>query len=111
MMPTSRMASISSEVATGRRMKGRDGLMGGSSSMPHVRDERISAAALAAAAFARRLVCAGRSLAGRCRLSRASGAGIDEFHLRAVAQLVGAVDHDEVPRFESALHFGVLTLS
>src|SRR5438445_12270859 len=110
MMPASRMASIKSEVATGRRMNGRDGLMRGSSSMRRARRGRSSAPAFAAATFARRLVCCGRALAGRCRLSRAPRARIDELHLRTVAQLVGAIDHDEVPRLDSALHFGVLAL-
>src|SRR5213076_1266473 len=113
MMPASRMASIKSEVATGRRMNGRDGLMRGSSSKGHARRGMSSAPALAAAALiARRLVCGGRPfpLLWRCRLSRAPGVRIDEFHLRAVAQLVGTIDHDEIPRLDSALHFGVLTL-
>src|SRR6266545_4800081 len=110
MMPASRIASIKSDVATGRRMNGRDGLIAGSSSVRHARAAWNSAAALPAAAFARRLVRAGRSLAGRCRLSRTPGGGIDKLHLRTVAQLVGAVDHDEISRLESALHFGVLAL-
>src|SRR5437867_6572919 len=110
MMPASRMASIRSEVATGRRMNGRDGLMRGSSSMRRARCGRSSAPALAAAAFARRLVCGGRALAGRCCLSRTTRGGIDELHLRPVAQLVGAIDHDEISRLHPALHFGVLAL-
>ena len=48
-MPASRMASINSEVATGRRMNGRDGLIAGSSSMGHARHGRNLAAAFATA--------------------------------------------------------------
>ncbi len=38
------------------------------------------------------------------------GIGIDELHLRAVAQLVRAVDHHLVPRLQPALHLGGLAL-
>src|SRR2546422_5432471 len=113
MMPASRMASIRSEVATGRRMNGRDGVMRGSSSMRRAGRGGSSAPALAAAALiARRLVCGGRPLPllWRCRLSRTPRGGIDELYLRAVAQLIGAIDHDEVPGLDPALHFGVLAL-
>src|SRR5438067_7231690 len=113
MMPASRMASIRREVATGRRMNGRDGLMRGSSSMRRARRGRSSAPALAAAALiARRLVCGGRPLPllWRCRLSRTPRVRVDELHLRTVAQLVGAIDHDEISGLDPALHFGVLAL-
>src|SRR2546426_12004116 len=111
MMPASRMASIRSEVATGRRMNGRDGLMRGSSSMRRARRGRSSAPALAAAALiARRLVCGGRPLPPlwRCRLSRTPRGGVDEVYLRGVAQLFSAIEHAEGRGLDPPLHFRVL---
>src|SRR5579864_4247940 len=98
MMPASRIASISSEVATGRRMNGRDGLIAGSSLLGHAQGARNSGAALGAAPrIGRAFVGAGRFAGRRC-LSRSLGAAIQQDDFRAVAQLVGAVDNDLVSR-------------
>src|SRR6185312_13404003 len=109
MTPASRIASISSDVATGRRMNGRDGFIEALWSSVRRRAGGASAAALAAPALAvAPLACARRVLARRRRLLRRPCGGVDQFHARAVAELVGAVDHDQVARRKAFAHLGRL---
>src|SRR4029079_2502969 len=93
MTPASRIASISSDVATGRRMNGRDGFIEALWSSVR-RAGGASAAALAAPALAvAPLACARRVLARRRRLLRRPCGGVDQFHARALAGAVRAVAH------------------
>src|SRR5262245_963683 len=93
-MPASSIATIRSVVATGRRMKSRDGFI----------------ANLRRRALARRPIAARSArwalLRGRDRLALAG----DDFDLGAFAQLVGAVDHDLHARLQAAGHDRNLTL-
>src|SRR4051794_30569234 len=105
-MPTSMIAAISSEVATGRRMKMRDGLtvFWFSGSL------RAAPAALAVGALLR--ICRGSRLRGRWRLRsggrlfsggrlRLSGpTTLHQPHLGAVLQPIGAGGDDPLPRLE-----------
>src|SRR4051794_19212371 len=116
-MPTSMIAVISSAVATGRRMKTRDGFTPGSASRRSSRrgaaDGSLAAPpAIAARAFGLRMF--GLRVFGHRRgttLSVAppraalfgsgpfgSAAGSRDPHLGAVAQPVGAIDNDDLPR-------------
>src|SRR4051794_23383067 len=105
-MPTSMIAAISSEVATGRRMKMRDGLTVswcfGSLC--------VAPTALAVGALLR--ICRRSRLRGRrrlrsgCRLFsrgrlRLSGpTALHQPHLGAVLQPIGAIGDDSLPRLE-----------
>src|SRR5512141_1169353 len=83
-MPDSRMATISSEVATGRSMNSRDGFI--RQTPPAPSPARLLALfAIAAAFFARRI-------AAFARRGRIPGRQLD---LRAFAQTVHAVDYDQ----------------
>src|ERR1700679_1202418 len=126
-MPTSMIAIISSDVATGRSMKGADGFMarGG------LRPAASAAAAVmeltamrlepGVALFGRHLLERGalvggqmrkhaletrgaRIAAGGCSAGarrRDLGGGIGDRDLRAVAQPVRAVDHQRIARFQA----------
>src|SRR5258706_3568386 len=110
MTPASRMASISSEVATGRRIKGRDGLIALAKTIVDTGLARESAAVLGTAVLSLstwRLVRFLYPLLRTRRLRRAS-VGIDQLYLRAFAQLVRTVDHHQVSRLDAALHLGGL---
>src|SRR5437764_15423382 len=105
-MPTSMIAAISSEVATGRRMKMRDGLtvFWCSGSLC------VAPAALAVGALLRicrrSRVCGRRRLRSGCRLFsrgrlRLSGpTTLYQPHLGAVLQPIGAIGDDPLPRLE-----------
>src|SRR5277367_3118333 len=114
------IATMKSEVATGRRMKGRDGLMRGGPQRPKRRAASLAVPAPPLAGFGRRAVRLTGDLTGGWRCSRGcrlpggrgrrltaprrrlavSGGGCArvaaELHRGAVAQLVRAVDHDLV---------------
>src|ERR1700682_4922341 len=113
MTRASKMASISSEVATGRRIKGRDGFIAryGSpgSDGCRARHARESTAALGTASLS---VFAARQLVGPrrpfLRIRRLTGVGVDHFYFRAFAQFVRAVDHHQVSRLDTALYLGGL---
>src|SRR5438874_9438019 len=100
-MPTSRIAAISSVVATGRRMKGRDGFMkaaaGDGSRRRRVRGGRSALAPLATIARLARSG-AGRRLGGPrlggARQGSTRQGSARQGDLGALLQLVGAVDHD-----------------
>src|SRR6185437_14854478 len=94
-MPTSMIAAISSEVATGRRMNGRDGLMG----RPCPDDPRPrSPAAPALLPFALALPAPLAGLARR--LTGGLGAAFGDLHLGAFLEPVGAVGDDDLTRIE-----------
>src|SRR5437016_11905065 len=105
-MPTSMIAAISSEVATGRRMKMRDGLTASwcSGSL------RVAPAALAVGTLLRicrrSRLCGRRRLRSGCRLfsrGRLRLCGpttLHQPHLGAVLQPIGAVGDDPLPRLE-----------
>src|SRR5437868_4865487 len=105
-MPTSMIATINSEVPTGRSMKIRDGFM----SRPVlliglVRLGRTSAAATATAAT--RAIGAGWGAGRRRRRDRragrsGSGAGRGPANLGAFAQTISAVDHHLVADLQAA---------
>src|SRR4051794_8374107 len=95
-MPASRMAAISSVVATGRRMNSRDGFIAAPDSSSGVAGAAAGGRRLVAMpALAVRRLAAGTVLAGGAvlpgRRRRLLGPG--DGHGGAVAQLVGAVDH------------------
>src|SRR5881394_2062487 len=108
MMPASRIASINSDVATGRRMNGRDGFIETLSSSGRLCDGGASAAALSAPLAVCPLAGARRVLATRRRLLRRPRGGVDQFHARTVTELVGAVDDDQITRGEPFAHLGRL---
>src|SRR6266849_5105814 len=91
------IAAISSEVATGRRMKSRDGL---------IRSNRHSGAP----PFGRRPVLRRGGLLSSCRrLRRASRrsaglTGLGELYLGAFFEAVGAVGDDELAGFQPLRH-------
>src|SRR5437899_11594719 len=102
-MPASRSATINSEVATGRRMNCRDGFMRFAlrARLLAFLSPALAAGPIAARRRPTRAACRARSL----RVAR------DELDLRALAELVGAVDDDEramvnaaVDRTRPALH-------
>src|SRR5438105_11559481 len=113
MIPASKMASISSEVATGRRIKGRDGLIALGQTIVEIRLARESAAALGTAALSLP-ICTPSAFVRfwrtfrRTRRLRRAGVGIDQFDLRAFAQLVRTVDDHQISRLDAALHLGGL---
>src|SRR6202521_3416461 len=113
MTPASKMANISSEVATGRRIKGRDGLIVLGQTIVDTWLARESAAALGTAALSlptctlSAFVRFWRTF-WRTRRLRRAGVGIDQFYLRALAQLVRTVDHHQISRLDAALHLGAL---
>src|SRR5437867_9653358 len=95
MRPESRIASIRSEVATGRKMNGRDGLMAASHAwLRSRRSLRIPRGRLATLALAD----------GRRWLLRAAVVGLADGDAGAVPQLVGAIDNHLVARRETRLH-------
>src|SRR5580698_426551 len=121
-MPTTRMATISKVVATGRRTKMRDGFMWWSARLQPT--SRRSTAGRSAAAWrtaARRpieatLAIAPASAVGklrllvlvfglrdRTRLGYFSGSGIRQLHLGALAQAVAAVGHDHIIHIDAGL--------
>src|SRR5262245_17812335 len=105
MRPESRIASIRSEVATGRRMNGRDGLM----AAPHAwLRSRVSwcvprrcfapfAPLIPLAPFVPFALADGRGWLRRAAVI----AGLAHGDASAVAQFVGAVDHHLVARREA----------
>src|SRR5947207_1681714 len=105
-MPISMIAAINSEVATGRRMKMRDGLTVSwfSGSL------RVAPAALAVRALLwicrRSWLCGRRRLRFGCRLFsrgrlRLSGPStLHQPHLGAILQPIGAIGDDPLSRFE-----------
>src|SRR4030095_3960234 len=114
MMPASRIATISSEVATGRRMNWRDGFM----RLGFFRArESVSPAALpwARRSVARRSLATG-TVATRRPRPRGGGSAArlrfarDELDLRPFTQLVGAIDDDHVARGDAAVDRRHLTL-
>src|ERR1700730_3550341 len=112
MMPASKMANISSEVATGLRIKGREGFIALGQTIVDTRLARESAAALGTTlplptGTLSALVRFWRTCGWARRLRRA-GVGIDQFDLRAFAQLVRTVDDHQISRLDAALHLGVL---
>src|SRR5450755_4077212 len=110
MTPASKMASIRSEVATGRRIKGRDGLIALGQTIVDTRLARESAAALGTATLSRTLSAFVRfwRTFWRIRRLRCTGVGIDQFYLRAFAQLVRTIDHHQISWLDAALHLGGL---
>src|SRR6202049_4019517 len=112
MMPASKMANISSEVATGLRIKGRAGFTALGQTIVDTRLARESAAALGTTLPLP--TCPLSALARfwrtfwRTRRLRRAGVGIDQFDLRAFAQLVRTVDDHQISRLDAALHLGAL---
>src|SRR5262245_61223334 len=94
-MPTSRIAAIKSVVATGRRMKRRDGFMSAAAGYGSLgRRGRGGRSALASPT----------AIAGLARLGVGGGPGGTGYgDLGALLQLVGAVDHDLVARRQAGL--------
>src|SRR5215470_510451 len=98
-MPASRSATINSEVATGRRMNCRDGFM------------RYAAFSALLLALLPRAFAAGPRFSRVARRARSLALACHELDLRALPQLVGAVDDDQsawadaaVDRRRFALH-------
>src|ERR1700676_3010804 len=112
MTPASKMANISSEVATGRRIKGREGFIALGQTIVDTRLAPGPAAALGTTlplptGTLSALVRFWRTF-WRTRRLRRAGVGIDQFDLRAFAQLVRTVDDHQISRLDGALHLGVL---
>src|SRR5665213_1165487 len=111
-MPLSRMATISSEVATGRRMNGRDGLnaaaflsrAGGDGSWAAPR-----ASLTAGLRIVRRGVPGRRRGGGRSSAAVRAG-GLPHRDLGAGLELVGAVDDDRIADLEARGHGDALAL-
>src|SRR4051812_2814169 len=99
-MPTSMIAAISSEVATGRRMKRRDGFTPGLASCQFF-GSLAALPATAAPAFG--LGVFGRGVFGLGRVTArvvaplGLAASSRDAHLGAVAQPIGAIDNDDLP--------------
>src|SRR3954471_24328947 len=107
MAPTSMMATISSEVATGRSMKIRDGFMSRSGLLVGL-SGGCPAGATPAVGLASSLLLglAGAALLGIRRVGdrrtrRSARWTARPADLGAVAQTVGAVDHDLVARLQA----------
>src|SRR5215831_21072895 len=99
-MPDSSIATIRSEVATGRRMKGRDGFM---SRLLGTRRGRSFLAAPASLAVP-------GSLLGGGRVGGHPGAARSHLDLGAVAQLVVTLDDHDLARCDAFVHRGVQPL-
>src|ERR671913_491589 len=107
MAPTSMMATISSEVATGRSMKIRDGFMSRSGLLGGLGGGCAASAPAAIGLASSLLLLLARALLGLRRVGdrgarrsarRAAARAAD---LGTVAQSVGAVDHDLVARLQA----------
>src|SRR6185437_4827211 len=98
-MPTSMIATINSEVATGRRMNGRDGLMRYPYSLDPWLFSPATALSLLALALAASLPA---RLARRLRRRRTGrlSAAFGDLDLGAFLEPVGAVGDDDLPRIE-----------
>src|SRR5215472_16998993 len=99
-MPDSSIATIRSEVATGRRMKRRDGFMS------RLLGSRRRRSFLAAPAC---LAVSGSLLGGR-RVGGQPGAARGHFDLGAVAELVVTLDDHDLACGEAFVHRGVQSL-
>src|SRR5262245_11495462 len=96
-MPASRIATMSSVVATGRRMNGRDGFM----AVPRAADESAARVLLSLLAAARRSAVA-RPAFGSASRGRRLRVARNELDRSTFAELVGAVDDDHRPRRDPA---------
>src|SRR3954463_3076283 len=100
------IAAISSDVATGRRMKRRDGFTHGSTAC------WISCRKNPAASLAAPSTMAARAFAGRGRgTALRTPACSRDPHLRAVTQPVGAINDDHLPRLQPVHDRDPLTIA
>src|SRR6185312_577388 len=98
MMPTSMIAAISSEVATGRRIKGRDGFIAGDSLVAPLASLSLSLSLALASLAPARLAIRGSRRGGAVRRRRAAAGDV---YLGPLLEPVGAVDNDDLPGRQS----------
>src|SRR6185312_918719 len=113
MRPTARIAIISSEVATGRRMKMREGFM----RLPRraLRGTRLSssrAEGIHPGTATEAAVAAVFAACCSCLLWRTVNRSVRrQFHLRAVAQAIAPLGHDDITHRHAREHAYGLTVS